>query len=351
MFLPVSWLYLLLAFLRKKRLLKTQRASLVPVIVVGNISVGGTGKTPLVVTLVQTLKAVGYHPAIISRGYGSTAENYPFSVMADSNVGESGDEPLLLAQRCQCPVMIGANRNESIDALLQQGNVNVIVSDDGLQHYCMQRQVEIAVVDGSRGLGNGICLPAGPLREKPQRLMSVDKVVSSGQLQRDLLPGLAVETMHIKPTALVNVLTGEEVGIEEKNGVFVLQYQSAFDGKLVHALAGIGNPQRFFQLLDTINFDVSAQKHVFPDHHPYQLSDLAFGINESGPIDNNTVVITTEKDAVKLRPILKTVDTAQQGAGKEKAGKKKVLPSNFWYVKISAQLSDQFFKDIISKLD
>lgn len=249
----------------------------VPVIVVGNISVGGTGKTPLVLWLAQFLREQGLRPGIISRGYGGTAI-IPQEVMPDSEPRLCGDEPVLLARKSACPVWIGRDRVAVAQALLvAHPDVNVIISDDGLQHYRLRRDVEIAVIDGVRGLGNGFLLPAGPLREKASRLEQVDAVVVNGATATPLPATTAPRYhMHLNGEVFYNLLHSETRA-------------SATDlrGKTLHAVAGIGNPNRFFDHLRSLELKIV--EHPFPDHHRYQPEDLAF----SG------AMVMTEKDAVK----------------------------------------------------
>lgn len=247
----------------------------VPVIVVGNITVGGTGKTPLVIWLVEQLRARGWEPGIISRGYGGRSRHWPRDVLPGSDPGEVGDEPVLLAQRLHCPIVVGPQRIEDARHLLAWHDVNIIVSDDGLQHYALWRDIEIAVVDGTRGpegLGNGLLLPAGPLREPAARLREASLVVTHGAdgqgLRMDLAPGVVrrLDGMEERPLA-------------------------AFAGQAVHALAGIGHPERFFELLRAAG--LRPQAHGFPDHYKYSQEDIVF--------KDNMDVIMTEKDAVKCR--------------------------------------------------
>lgn len=244
----------------------------VPVVIVGNLSVGGTGKTPLLVFLAGLLKAQGYNPGIISRGYGGQGEVAPQTVTAASEVSAVGDEALLLQRRSGCPVVVGRKRVQAVLHLLREHQCDVVLADDGLQHYALVRDIEIAVVDGSRGFGNGCCLPAGPLREPLTRLAEVDFVVVNGQFS---LPGSF--TMQVVATHAVNLKTGE------------LRVLSSFTGQACHALAGIGNPQRFFNLL--IEQGIQFTAHKFPDHHVFSAAELDF--------NDQLMVLMTEKDAVK----------------------------------------------------
>ena len=249
----------------------------VPVIVVGNITVGGTGKTPLVLWLAAFLARHGLRPGIVSRGHGSSVRE-PQAVTPASEPSRAGDEPLLLAQRSGCPVWTGVDRVAAARALLDaNADCNAIVSDDGLQHYALARDIEIALVDGSRGIGNGLMLPAGPLREPLRRLREVDAVVVHDS------PGRAAKRknalgMHLEGREFRNLLNPDHVAGPEH-----------FQRRRVHAVAGIGYPQRFFQHLEALGIEFEA--HEFPDHHPYRPSDLAFAQAEA--------IVMTEKDAVK----------------------------------------------------
>jgi tetraacyldisaccharide 4'-kinase len=272
--LPLAALYCLLAGMRYRMYMKgwlPRYKAPVPVIVVGNINVGGTGKTPLIIKLCEMLKQRGMNPGVISRGYGSKAVMYPYQVTPESDSKIAGDEPVLIARRTQCPVAIGANRKDDIRLLLDRYKCDIILSDDGMQHYALHRDVEIAVVDVSRKFGNGFCLPAGPLREPQSRLRMVDMVIANGGSENQL-------AFSIKPAPLIS-LAGD--------GKFAPLSQ--FKGQKVHAVAAIGNPQRFFDMLAEQGLDCIT--HAFPDHHVFNLNDFHFG--------DDLPVLMTEKDAVK----------------------------------------------------
>jgi tetraacyldisaccharide 4'-kinase len=244
----------------------------VPVIVVGNITVGGTGKTPLIICLAEFLKESGYRPGIISRGYGGKAESWPQWVSAESDPKLVGDEALLIAKQTGCPMVVGPLRVEAAKALLKQADCNVILSDDGLQHYALNRTIEIAVIDGKRRFGNGYCLPAGPLREPIERLQSVDLVVVNGQEAEE-----NQFTMQLVGNTLINLVTGEQKSLDK------------FKGVECHAFAGIGNPERFFEALASAGLIFKSQS--FPDHYQFQNHDIQYS--------DNKPVLMTEKDAVK----------------------------------------------------
>jgi tetraacyldisaccharide 4'-kinase len=244
----------------------------VPVIVVGNITVGGTGKTPLVIWLAQLLTEAGFTPGIISRGYGGQEQTSPLLVDASSTASLVGDEALLLAKRSGCPVAVSPLRVDAAKLLIEKSACNVILSDDGLQHYALGRDIEIAVIDGERRFGNSYCLPAGPLREPIERLQSVDFVVVNGQASE---PGEL--TMQFLGETAVNLRTGQQKPLAD------------FIGVDCHAFAGIGNPERFFNLLGAAG--VVCKTHSFPDHYLFQRQDIEFKTSQP--------VLMTEKDAVK----------------------------------------------------
>lgn len=266
----------------------------IPVIVVGNIAVGGTGKTPLVLWLVEYLRAQGWQPGIVSRGYGGKAERYPCEVTAQSSASVVGDEPLLLQRLSNVPVVVDPLRLRAARRLRELG-CDIVISDDGLQHYAMQRDIEIAVIDAVRQLGNGWLLPAGPLRELPQRLQQVALRVGNGAA----IPSLAEHAMLLRPSQCLPV-----------SGQQPARALESFAGQQVHAVAGIGNPARFFASLRAAG--VIVQAHPFPDHHAYQATDLPWP---------DQPILMTEKDAVKC---------AAFGQ------------SNMWFVRVQADLDESF---------
>jgi tetraacyldisaccharide 4'-kinase len=273
----------------------------IPVIVVGNLTVGGSGKTPLVIWIAEFLKNKGWAPGIVSRGYGARIAEPRAATVAD-DAAEVGDEPILLSRRSGCPVWVGADRVK-VAARLRAAHedVDVLVLDDGLQHYAMRRDVEIAMVD-ARGFGNGFLLPAGPLREPRSRLRSVDAVISHASS----LPGYAM--------SLDGDLVHSMTDARERKPL------KAFAGQRVHAVAGIGDPNRFFLHLGKAGLKVVP--HPFPDHHPFTPRDLEFG--------DALPVLLTEKDAVKLRSV------ARPG---------------WWVLPVSAQLDPAFGTWLLGKLD
>lgn len=274
--LPLSWLfYLLLKFRRffyRMGLFNSFRLP-VPVIVVGNITVGGTGKTPLVIWLVSWLREHGFNPGVISRGYGGSAE-VPIMVDMGSNPADVGDEAVLIARRAGCPVWVGRKRALAGKALLHANPVcDVLISDDGLQHYALERDVEIVVDGGCDSYGNGWLLPAGPLREPLSRLESVDAVV----LHTDNMSH-GNFSMNLAGAVFRNVADPAKTA-----------QPVDFKGMNLHAIAGIGNPERFFRTLGLLGLQCAA--HAFPDHYPFRAADLQFAGVQA--------ILMTEKDAVK----------------------------------------------------
>lgn len=269
---PLSWLFAGVTAIRRfayRQGWLASEALPVPVIVVGNISVGGTGKTPFTLWLCRWLQQQGYKPGIISRGYGAKIR-FPTQVTPDANANEVGDEPLLLAQRSGCPVVVCPDRVAAGHFLLEQQDCDIIISDDGLQHYRMQRAVEIVLIDGQRGLGNQLLLPAGPLREPVSRLQGVDLVIANSGSH-----ALATGQMQLQVTAATALLD-----------------QQPLTADAVHLLAAIGNPRRFERTARDAGYQV-LQCFFFPDHHAYSAAELA-----ALPVP----LLMTEKDAVKCRP-------------------------------------------------
>lgn len=301
--LPLSLLFWLISTFRRKAygsdILKSHKLD-VPVVVVGNINVGGNGKTPLVIYLSNFLKQQGYRPGIVSRGYGGKAASYPMQVQTNSDPAHCGDEPLFIRQRVNCPVVVDPDRVRGADALVKQYQCNIVISDDGLQHYRLARDIEIAVVDGQRREGNGLLLPAGPLREGKWRLQQVDFIVlNGGKLKKDEY------LMSLEPGQLVNVkFKGQTRPLNQITGA-------------VSAIAGIGNPQRFFELLHSKGIKLESTQ-AFPDHYHFKASDIPQG-----------TVLMTEKDAVKCA-----------GFARE----------SWWYLPVSAKLTEKFNQDFLSKL-
>lgn len=272
----------------------------VPVIVVGNITVGGTGKTPIVQSLVRYLIINGYTPGIISRGYGGSLDTFPYLIQAVDSSALVGDEPYMLSHSLDVPVVIDPKRKNALKHIVSLG-VDVVISDDGMQHYELPRDIEICVIDGARGLGNQKLIPVGPLREPLSRLDSVDfNLESSAELSNN--------TFLIEPVSWVNVKTGARVSLD----------QFKVDSDAV-AIAGIGNPGKFFNTLKVMG--VKCKCVPFSDHHPYTYED-------TDKIQGQ--ILMTEKDAVKIRPFAR---------------------DDMWYLEISAKLSDTFYERFAQKLN
>ena len=303
---PLGRVYCTLAAARRRAYRAGRRRAWrapVPVVVVGNITVGGTGKTPLVAWLAERLGRAGYRPGIVSRGYGGTAGDGPRWVGQDSRPEEVGDEPVLLAAATRRPVVVGRDRPATVRYLLAQAGCDIVLCDDGLQHYRLARDVEIAVVDGARRFGNGRCLPAGPLREPRERLQEVDFVVANGEAAEGESP------MR---------LVGDELrGVSDSHRRRPLH---ALTEGPVHAVAGIGHPERFFEALRARGLEV--REHPFRDHHRFRAADLEFG--------DERPVVMTEKDAVKCRPF------ARPG---------------HWYLPVRAVLPEEFGERLLARLE
>ena len=275
---PLAAVYGGVASARRAMLADSAKKLPVPVIVVGNITLGGTGKTPFVIWLVERLREWGYRPGVISRGYGGRAPQYPFRVRRETSPAYAGDEPALLARRLNCPLFVAPDRLAAAQALLAGGEINIIVADDGLQHYRLPRDVEICVVDGRRRFGNGALLPAGPLRERPKRLAEVDLVIVNGSDWHCPAPQRARMDLAAREPRPVSGGAARP--------------WAQFAGKPVHAVAGIGNPARFFATLRARGLELV--EHPYADHHHFIEADLRFG--------DALPVLMTEKDAVKCAP-------------------------------------------------
>jgi tetraacyldisaccharide 4'-kinase len=305
-FYPFSLIYRAIIatrkFLYQKNIFKTNKFP-VPVIVVGNITLGGTGKTPLVIWLANFLKSKGYQPGIVSRGYKAQTKHYPQFVMKSMDARLVGDEPLLMAERTNCPVIIDPNRSRAVQHLLKNFSCNVVISDDGLQHYALHRDIEIIVIDGNRLFGNGLCLPAGPLREPLSRIKQSEFLISSHK------PYQNAYRMHYDVKGIVN--------LNNETKTFILQN---YPNHKIHAVAGIGHPEQFFQMLEHI-LNKAVIKHPFPDHHFFKAKDFAAFAQE--------MIIMTEKDAVKCKPFSQ---------------------ANYYYVKIDAQIDDKFADVLLARL-
>lgn len=285
-FAPLVPLFSFLSKRRRKKLEAQNEVLPVPIIVVGNITAGGTGKTPFVIALCEQLKHAGWKPAVISRGYASQSDG--LAVVDDTlaphdSARRFGDEPTLIARQTACQVVVSADRLAAARYAIEQLKCDLVVSDDGLQHYRLPRQLEFAVVDAKRCMGNTYLMPIGPLREAPSRLNEVDFIILNGQLDntacRAALPAqnTPVFAMQLVPLHWRNIATGEIVALK------VFDFQNAV------ALAGIGNPQRFQDTLKDLGF--LGAFYAFPDHHSFVAADLVFAEGKR--------VVMTAKDAVK----------------------------------------------------
>lgn len=266
--------------LYKYNIFKTYKFN-IPIIVVGNITVGGTGKTPLVIYIVNYLVKQGFKPAIISRGYRGKYNATQVVTYASDPI-LCGDEPVFLAKATNCPVIISNNRGVAVEYLLKNFvDINIVISDDGLQHYSLARDLEIAVIDSNRLFGNGHLLPFGPLREPIERLKTVNAIIINGDCNMaDFLKHHNKYIIKLLPNNIYNIL---EPNINKKPQDFLLNFPK------VHAVAGLGNNQRFFDSLTAVGFDIIP--HGFTDHYNYKAKDLEFG--------DNLPVVMTEKDAIK----------------------------------------------------
>ncbi|MGR5944741.1 tetraacyldisaccharide 4'-kinase [Enterobacter sp. C4G1] len=306
--LPLSWLYGLvsgvISLLYRMGIKRAWRAP-VPVVVVGNLTAGGNGKTPVVIWLVEQLKARSIRVGVVSRGYGGKAAQYPLLLTSDTTTAEAGDEPVLIYQRTGAPVAVSPVRSEAVQALLAEHDVQIIITDDGLQHYALARDKEIVVIDGVRRFGNGWWLPAGPMRERASRLKSVDAIiVNGGVAQQGEIP------MHLHPGLAVNLLTGERKAVAQLPALV--------------AMAGIGHPPRFFATLEQCG--AKLEKRVPLADHQALVQEQVDALTVSGQ-----TLIMTEKDAVKCRAFAK---------------------ENWWYLPVDAELSgeqpEQLLKDLIA---
>ena len=311
---PASMLFRGLAALRRRRLsAAARRCGKQSVIVIGNITVGGAGKTSLLIALALELKQRGFSPGIISRGYGAGGCNFPIAVEAGSDPAECGDEPVLIAAHTGCPVVVDPDRPRALQRLLSEYEVDVALSDDGLQHYRLHRDIEIAVVDGERMFGNGLPLPAGPLREPRRRLHEVDFVVINGEPAAPLELPVPVFQAVMEPRKLINLASGQE---------------RPFGGAPFHVgntlqlVTGIGNPERFYDLMQRLPYP--AARIEFPDHHRFGAEDFA-----GDRIDPHQPIVMTEKDAVKCRSF---------------------ATANFWALHAEMTLPRTFIEELLQRL-
>lgn len=303
--LPLSWLYSLVTATRRhlyRLKIKTSQSLPVPVIVVGNITVGGSGKTPTVIYLIELLRKNGYRPGVISRGYGVSIDGVK-SVFVGAKADEVGDEPAMIVARTQVPMVVGPKRIQAAKQLLHDFDVDIIISDDGLQHYAMERDIEIVILDGDRRLGNGMLLPAGPLREGAWRLAQVDFIIANGGNAK-----AGEYQMQLLPKQVIPLLA---------TSTYTFDLQTP-----VVAMAGIGYPTRFFNSLKELGYQLH-KVHAFDDHQAYHLADIR-------DVAGVEPVLMTEKDAIKCG------DFAQE---------------NWGYLAVDAVIPPEFEYQLLDKLN
>lgn len=304
--LPLSWLYGLVSGLIRLSyrlgLKKAWRAP-VPVAVVGNLTAGGNGKTPVVIWLVEQLQQRGIRVGVVSRGYGGKAASYPLLLSNDTSTAEAGDEPVLIFQRTGAPVAVSPARREAVQALLHAHDLQLIITDDGLQHYKLARDKEIVVIDGERRFGNGWWLPAGPMRERASRLRSVDAIIVNGGIaQAGEIP------MQLRPGLAVNLRSGERRDV------------ASFDN--VVAMAGIGHPPRFFATLESCGI-LPVKTVALADHQALTQTSVSALVNPQ------QTLLMTEKDAVKCRGFAE---------------------ANWWYLPVDAIMTDERAQQLLTEL-
>ena len=321
----ISWVFRLIIKIRKwlyaKHIFKSWNFP-IPIIIIGNITLGGTGKTPLVIEISNWLKNKNnFSPGIISRGYLGNHKS-PTIVTATSDAALVGDEAVLIHKNSKCPMVVGVNRVKAVKLLLDQyPKCNIIISDDGLQHYAIGRNLEIAVINHENPFGNKLCIPAGPLREPISRLKSVDFIISSKYTSDNnisidnyhkhnnkYLANMTAYPMHIKPKKIISLINNNILPIKPKS-----------ENKIIHGVAGIARPKNFFNLLKSLGYIVI--EHAFADHYWYKNKELHF--------DDNLTVLMTEKDAVKYM---------------------KFADSRHCFLQVTAQLNKKFYQDLENKL-
>lgn len=303
MLLPFSWVFRVIVILRRyiyTMLLPRKRFS-VPIVIVGNISVGGNGKTPCVIALANILKEKGYRVGIVSRGYGVRPIKAPLKVVPQSPYEKVGDEPVLIAKRTSCPVVICASRVHAVEYLLKNADCDVVLSDDGLQHYALSRDIEIVLIGGRKSLGNGQCLPAGPLREPFTRLKSVDFVMGDNNIAGVEYP------IRTREMGFYKVGSDEPVSL------------SSLKSKSLYAYAGIAHPYRFFDALEKRG--LKFKPCVFADHHSFSEADLM--------VHKDDIIVMTEKDAIRCQAF---------------------SLNNLYYMKIESEMDARFLNDFLEQL-
>lgn len=307
---PLSYLVCFIAKQRLKKFIKNPplKQTTTKIIVVGNIVVGGTGKTPFILWLAQKLAQQNISYGIVSRGYGGKSDSYPILVNANSNPLQVGDEPILFAKNLACPIAIAPKRLQAIELLNKNYTLDVIIADDGLQHYAMPRDIEIIIFDGQRGIGNGKCMPAGPLRESYSRLKQAKFVISNGNCIDDKINNIVTTKIH--------VMYLEPIIFKRVNDPTITLPLSSFKQQDVDAIAGIGNPERFYNTLKKLNINIKTKS--FADHKKYTLADFNWQ-------DNTKPLLMTEKDAVKCYYF---------------------APDNWWYLEVSPTCDEKLFQQI-----
>ena len=309
--LPFSFLYGLISCVRRQLyklgIFKSWQSP-VPIIVIGNLSAGGNGKTPLAISLIEALKAKGLKVGLVSRGYGGKSNHYPLILDENTSTKQAGDEPVLIYHRTHVPVAVAPKRVDAVKALLDSHQLDVILTDDGLQHYALARDIEIVVVDGKRLFGNGWWIPAGPMRERRSRLKSVDLIIINGDSSKDFINQYPDRTftMQLIPDHVVNLSTNKQCELSALHHIY--------------AIAGISNPKRFFDMLIQMGADL-VYTESFADHQNFTLPLL------EKVVGTNQTLLMTEKDAVKCRQF--------------------ALP-NWWYLPIDAVIPDQVIEKIYS---
>ncbi|GAB2189969.1 tetraacyldisaccharide 4'-kinase [Sessilibacter sp. MAH1] len=321
----IPWTYALkpLEYLSHHHISKRRRLRKSPqkgpiIVVVGNITVGGTGKTPILISLAKSLHKAGLRVGIVARGYGGSNDRYPLQVTENTSVTQCGDEAKLLAMATGCDVWVDPKRRRALEALLSNSSVDVVLSDDGLQHYELERDIEVCVIDGQRGFGNQQCLPTGPLREPLDRLSDVDFIVINGNQGavdnfkerysvESYLNNRDLHCATIQPNTFIALKSGDSIPLKEFPRL-----------KTYSAVTGIGNPQRFFDTLSSLS--ISYNEHIFPDHYRYQKKDFA---------TLHSPILMTEKDAVKCL-----------GFAEE----------DWFYLNVYASFSTPFFDHLVTKI-
>jgi len=295
---PLSLVYRLICWCRRGYYrIKKKYICPVPLIIVGNITVGGVGKTPVVIALVKSFQAKGLRVGVVSRGYGALIKNFPHYIETTDTARDVGDEPYLIARKTGCPVVIAPRRTDAVIYLLQRFNVQIIISDDGLQHYAMDRAIEIIVIDGVRGVGNGMCLPAGPLREMPSRLKETDFLIVNGGKWANAYG--------------MQLIAGDLICLTDGKSYAAAEIKSP-----IAAIAGIGHPERFFTTLNAAG--IVATPYIFPDHHLFSAKDFAMA---------ETCLVMTEKDAVKCQAFAK---------------------DSWYFLPVEAQIEDAFWQALFT---